>query len=128
VLGVGVGHTGLYVDNGGEDGPIIYDPSGSYRSRTRPRNGIFEGDEVDWNDYTDYQKSTGEDVEIFTFPTTPDEEKQIADRARQQGDPRGFLCTTMVSGAIAGTGPFQCVKLTRWPRDLKKQLDKKCNK
>ena len=120
VLGIGTGHVGIWVENNGNGESMIYDPSGSFKNTERGSDGIFSGDDADWDSYLKYQG----DATVFTFQTTSEEEKAIADRANLQGDPRGINCANYVSSTVSGIGQFKNVHITRWPGNFARQLRK----
>lgn len=49
-------------------------------------------------------------MKFFVFKTTPQEEKQIADRIDQIGGAAPFFPATSVSKALSGIGPFKNLK------------------
>jgi RHS repeat-associated protein len=121
-LGVNLGHVGLSVDNGIDGGPMIYDPSGSYLVGTRGSGGVLSGPDANWPDYLRYQMQGNTKVDVFVFPTTPEEERKIAQRTDILGDPRGINCARNVSQAIQGIGPFKDIIPTILPGRLRSQL------
>jgi hypothetical protein len=65
-------------------------------------------------------------VLIFNFPTTPEDEAEIARRLGYNDDaahdPRGLNCANTISDALSGVGPFKQLKPTRFPGSLANQL------
>jgi len=119
-------HTAVHVDNRAD--PVLYDPSGNYKPlfSVRTAGGTFDGAQADIVPYIKRHEGKGSTVETIVFNTTPEEEAEIARRAREQGDPRGFWCAGFVANTLRGVGPFK--DLSSWPylrpgalaRDLRK--------
>jgi uncharacterized protein RhaS with RHS repeats len=130
-------HAGLYLDHGvigvvpgkpmENTGREIYDPAGHYLNATRGEEGTFYGKDADLNNYINFQKEDGTNVEIYRFKTTPEEEREIAKKIQETGDPRGLSCAPSVSSVLSGTGPFKNLGTYRTPSGfgnaLKKLLD-----
>lgn len=114
-------HSAIHMTNGGE--PVFYDPSGAYRNTTRGSSALFYDEEANLFDYIQNSRSVGEWVETQTFATTAEQESQILSRIRQLGDRgRPFSCTSNVSTAISGIGPFSGVTKTAFPKKLSYKL------
>ena len=57
---------------------MLFDPAGSYRSGERGSGDAFYDSEANLADYVKHQADAdGPDVEIFEFPTKPEEDAQI---------------------------------------------------
>jgi RHS repeat-associated protein len=121
----GAGHAGVYVSNGGDGTSLIFDPYGSYNPSAnapatvsndlrdslyppRGSDGTISGGNL--QDYINYQKLDGPNVQVSNFDTTPQQETDIANQARQTGEPWPWgpnNCTTSTSSALSGVGPFK---------------------
>jgi RHS repeat-associated protein len=134
--GITVGtHAAVLIDNDGRGNPILYDPAGDYRAK----NHCGEGDacggfqeeypglggnpDADLGRYKKFQEKKGSTVKVFVFPTTPQEEKQIADRIDKIGGAAPFFCAASVSNALKGIGPFKNLKGSMSPGNLADQLN-----
>lgn len=122
-------HSGLFIipDDGDPEGRFLYDPSGSYMSREMGSGRALSGPEVSPEDYLRYQLRDGPSLTVRKYATTSKEEEQIMNRAFDLGGApadRWFDtgCTTGVSEAIKGVGPFRHVEHTMWPTQLDEQL------
>lgn len=113
-------HSGLVVLRG--DKATIYDPAGSFQNQTRGTGGIIEGPRSDFQSYVRYQFQDGNNVKLFVFPTTPEQEAQIIANAEDQGDPRGFSCTTSVTSVLQDIAQFKDLKVTMLPSNLMEQM------
>ncbi|KSV89750.1 hypothetical protein [Sinorhizobium sp. GL28] len=117
-------HSGLFIipDNGDAEGRFLYDPSGSYMSKEMGSGRALYGPEVSPEDYLQYQLRDGPNVTVRKFATTPEEEAEIIRRADENGGGGWADCTTLVSKAVSGVGPFRGVDETDWPVVLDRQL------
>jgi RHS repeat-associated protein len=107
-------HAAARVDNP-QGEATLYDPAGSYNplENGRPVRGsgdFITGRSADLESYVKYQQSTGSDVEILRFATTPAQEKAIADRVEEQGGRLPCYCANGTAGAISGIEPFKDIK------------------
>lgn len=115
-------HAALLIDNGGN--PILYDPAGMYGEKHHCGSGQACGDlDADASKYKKFHQDNGSTVKFFVFKTTPQEEKQIADRIDQLGGAAPFFCATSVSNALSGIGPFKNLKGSMFPGNLADQLN-----
>ena len=117
-------HAGLYL-TGTPDGDVLYDPSGSYKQHTRGSSGLLtrDDDHVSLEDYVNYHKATGSAVKTYAFDLSPADVNRIYGRAEKQGEQTGPWCTTYVSSAISGIGPFATVHNTLFPGSLASELE-----
>ncbi|WP_429807243.1 hypothetical protein [Ensifer sp. B1-9] len=122
-------HSGLFIiPRGGEaEDRLLYDPAGSYMSREMGSGRALYGPEVNPEDYLRYQLHDGPNVTVRRYATTPEEEELIKERVFNLGGaPAANLidtgCTTGVTEAIKGIGPFGQVEQTMWPTKLDEQL------
>ena len=100
-FGIGI-HSAAHVDNGPNNQPLLYDPAGDFRKGARPSGEAFSGEFASLEAYIKFQEGKGATVETTTIPTTPSQEKVIADRAISNGGaPIGGLCTLLTSAAIS---------------------------
>jgi RHS repeat-associated protein len=123
----GIDHVGMHIDNP-LGGPILYDPSGSYRVTEKVQfpdgssidgattQNLFHGDAANLDKYYDYiEKTWGKDYEKIVIKTTPEEEKRIADNIFQMDTPGIMDCAADVSTVVDGIGPFSKKGKTNWP-------------
>lgn len=110
-------HSALYIDSPGK-APFLYDPAGSYQPTSGEQRGsgdFFEGNDASISDYINYHTGNGDTVNIYPIPTSPDQEREIIDRAIRQGGAPPFGCAGAVSGALGGV----CgVESSGWPGRL----------
>lgn len=99
-LGFGV-HSSVYVDNGGDGQPALYDPAPN-SGEPRGTGDLFYGPDADLNDYRRYHENAGDTVETTRLPTTPQEEADIIRNAEEIGGANPFECTIAASGALGG--------------------------
>jgi hypothetical protein len=116
-------HSAVYLNNT-SDGPVLYDPAGSYKNTTRGSGGILtkEDDNATVADYTKYQTSTGSKVSTVTIPVSAADQNKIYTNAQSIGDPRGMSCAISVSTALKGVGPFKNLETTHLPGTLLKEV------
>jgi len=114
-------HAAVYLNNT-SDGPVLYDPAGSYQNNTRGSGGILtkEDDGATVADYTKYQSSTGSKVSAVTIPVSAADQEKIYKNAQSIGDPRGMNCAISVSTALKGVGPFKNWEVISLPGNLLK--------
>ncbi|WP_244512644.1 hypothetical protein [Ensifer sp. LC163] len=117
-------HTGLFImpDDGDPEGRLLYDPSGHYKPREMGTGDALYGPEVSPEDYLRYHLTGGPNVTVRKFNTTPEQEAEIQERIDDLGGGGVFDCTTNVTKAILGIGPFGEVEKTEWPVALDNQL------
>jgi RHS repeat-associated protein len=109
-------HAGLVIKSGTDT--VIYDPGGSYKTNAgRGSDDTIRGPEVNSEDYIRYQKNDGPNVDIHSYNTTPDQERQIKDRIEDHACFPG-LCARCTSNSLQGIGPFRNLPLTWTPRGL----------
>lgn len=113
----------------GNDGPALYDPSGSYPGppgSEPPGSGrVFIGNDASLAEYLNYWRGqSSPEPKIFCFGTTPAEERSIYGRMNDLGGGGSMSCATNVSTALEGIGPFSNLKPTFWPPALANQLEK----
>lgn len=113
-------HSGLMISRDGNN--LLYDPAGSYKGQTRGTGGTFDGPDANLADYVQFQKADGPEVLVFRFDTTPQQEAEIAANVEEIGDPRGWSCTTSVSGALNGVGEFKDLGIIRTPSGLENAM------
>jgi hypothetical protein len=116
-------HAGLYLNNT-SDGPVLYDPAGSYKSSTRGSGAILtKGDDgATLSDYIKYQNSTGSKVSTVTIPVAAADQEKIYKNAQSIGDPRGLNCAVSLSTALKGVGPFKDLEITYLPGTLPREM------
>ena len=110
-------HSAVYIDSNGRK-PFLYDPAGSYQpTNGEPRGSgdFFEGGKMSLSDYIKYHTENGDTVSIYPIPTTASQERDIIERAIEQGGAGPFGCAGAVSGALGGV----CgVESSAWPGQL----------
>jgi len=116
-------HAGLYLNNT-SDGPVLYDPAGSYKSSARGSGAILtKGDDgATLSDYIKYQNSTGSKVSTVTIPVAVADQEKIYKNAQSIGDPRGLNCAVSLSTALKGVGPFKDLEITYLPGTLLREM------
>lgn len=117
-------HSGLFIipDDGDREGKFLYDPSGTYMNREMGSGSALYGPDVSPEEYLKYQLLDGPNVTIRKYATTPEEEAEIIKRSDDIGGGGFFDCTTNVTRAINGVGPFAEIQETMWPTKLDRQL------
>jgi RHS repeat-associated protein len=123
-------HTAMRVDNPlGE--PVMYDPAGKsyhpvdqYGGPIRGSGDQFEGKYADLQALLDIYEAEGYKCDVYSFKTTPEEEKTIADRIEEKGGVSPLLCATAISDVLRGVGPFEKLKGSIFPGRLGKGLSK----
>ncbi len=128
-------HAALLVDNDGRGNPILYDPAGDYGAKNHCGSGEACGGfqeeypglggnpDADLGRYKKFQEKKGSTVKVFVFPTTPQEEKKIADRIDKLGGALPGFCSANVSDALRGIGPFKNLNGSMSPGTLAEQLN-----
>jgi RHS repeat-associated protein len=116
-------HSGAWIGNQGD--PVLYDPNGSYHSGTRGDEGIFGEEEASLQDYIAFQGLDGDDVQIYTFNTTPEEEAALVARLDKSEvvDPGFFSCAISTAALLDGIGPFKNLGAHLTPRGLGRSLE-----
>jgi RHS repeat-associated protein len=124
-------HAALLIDNGQDGKPFLYDPAGAFgHDRCKSPAGECSsqdenGDNANAKKYIDFYRSDPSfyGYQLFIFSTTPEQEKQIADRIATFPEAAPGFCSISVSDAISGIGPFKNVKGgTFFPGNLADQL------
>jgi hypothetical protein len=124
----GIGsHSALLVSRNGDN--VLFDPAGSYvpasvkaEGGQRGSGDVFEEKDANLKSYVDYQKSTGSEVKVLKFNTTPQQEATIKARIEQQPGIAPGSCAVATSTVISGVGPFKDVQPMRWPGRLYEKL------
>jgi RHS repeat-associated protein len=119
-------HAGLYITNGSDNQPTVYDPNSTYNPYdTRTASGTVSGNNVNWLDYYNFQKLNGANVQFYVFLTTPEEEQQIYKNAHDLGNSNtgvtgtlGLSCSENTSAALNGVGPFKNLGTYWFPSNL----------
>jgi RHS repeat-associated protein len=133
-------HAGFFISTPGQP-TFIYDPYGSFNpSATAPANvnsatrdqtypprgsdGTIEGS--NFPDYWNFQHTDGPDIESYVFDTTPEEEDQLRQRARETGEQGTVLwdgtCAKNTSSVLSGVGPFKNLPYSNTPAGLGSSL------
>ncbi|MGQ5525218.1 hypothetical protein ACUHMQ_18420, partial [Chitinimonas sp. PSY-7] len=113
-------HAGVVVGSGKD--AVLYDPGGSYRNKDKGSGDALYGREVNLDDYIRYQRKDGENVQAYTFPTTPEQEAIIKERIENNGSRGPGFCASDTSKAIDGIGPFKGLGASVTPRGLGRSL------
>jgi len=121
-----------FLDLRPRDGTDLLQPKSALADDDGLLRGALYEDEADLADYIHFQERDGPDVEVFYFPTTPEDDKQIIDRIMEIGGCGFAECTVCSSAAVRGIGPFKTLGAVRTPlgfakalRELQKDLQKK---
>jgi RHS repeat-associated protein len=109
-------HSGLVVGSG--SGAVLYDPGGSYNNAEKGSGDALYGQGVDLGDYTRYQQKDGSDVQVYRFPTTPEEEALIKERIDNGGFNMPGSCALDTSSTLNGIGPFKNLGIYLTPSGL----------
>ncbi|WOS61347.1 hypothetical protein [Sinorhizobium fredii] len=127
------GHIGMVIipDDDNPENYFLWDPNGSYPSKEFGSDRPLWGPGVSLQDYVRYQMTDGPNVIVRRYDTNAEHEKEIQTRIEQIGGAPltdwglpGMGCTTGVSRAIDGVGPFGKVDETMWPSKLDEQLER----
>jgi len=121
------GHVGIFVGdrNCSCQKNTIYDPAGSFSPRNRGSGDTISGVAADLGKYLDYQRRDGRNVDTYTFDTDEMTEKELLKSIDDNGGcPIGGLCSTCLSNAIRGIGPFGLVSGSMWPNWLGNQIER----
>jgi RHS repeat-associated protein len=113
-------HAGVEVGTGKD--AVLYDPGGSYHNDEKGSGDALYGRGVNLNDYINYQKKDGSDVQTYTFPTTPSEEAAIKARIENNGSRGPGFCAADTSKALKGIGPFKNLGISVTPSGLGRAL------
>jgi RHS repeat-associated protein len=123
-------HAALLIDNGYDGKPLLYDPAGAYgHDRCKSPAGECSsqdenGDNANVKKYLDFYKADPSHYghRLFIFSTTPEQEKQIADRIATFPETAPGFCSITVSDALSGIGPFKNLKGSFLPGNLADEL------
>jgi RHS repeat-associated protein len=115
-------HAALWVTNGPEQMPFLYDPAGGYRELYKGSGDALYGAEADLAAYIQWQESTGSWVATYSYDTTAAEESQIANNAIGIGGASPGQCSQAVSSALQGVGPFKNLDIHVLPGALANEL------
>lgn len=112
-------HAGLYINT---QGRILYDPGGSYRNDIKGSMNVLDGADANLSDYIKFQQTDGSNVEIFQFPLTSEQDRQILKNIEdhERCDPGD--CSKCVSDVLRGVGPFKNLGEYRFPSNLANKL------
>jgi len=113
-------HAGVVVGSGADAG--LYDPGGSYYNDIKGSGDALYGDDVNLEDYIDYQLEDGPDVQTYTFPTTPAQEALIMEQIDSGGFNISGSCAVDVSSVLNGIGPFKDLGISPTPSLLNNSL------
>ncbi|MFY9260520.1 MAG: RHS repeat-associated core domain-containing protein [Gallionella sp.] len=91
-------HAGAVIGN------VVYDPGGHYYSDRTAQDENFK---PTLEDYIKYQKEDGADVQIYTFPTSKEEDELIDYRIINSPTENGGFCATSLRDNLSGIGPFK---------------------
>jgi RHS repeat-associated protein len=116
----GIGHAGVVVGSGRS--ATLYDPGGSYRNAEKGSGDALYGRDVNLQDYINYQKRDGPDVQTYSVATTPEQEAEIRNRIENEGFNVPGSCAVDTSGALKGIGPFKNLGTSFTPGGLGRSL------
>jgi RHS repeat-associated protein len=120
----GLGHVGVYTGSGND--AIIYDPGGSFTTPQGIPAGsgdVFYGEEADLGRYLEYQYIDGDDVTVYTFNTTKEEEDKLKIIIDEQGGCAPLLCSTCSGSALRQLERFKSLGSTRTPWGMKSEME-----
>jgi len=137
-------HAALYVDYGDSKkeqdkiipikSPLLYDPNGAaYTPNINPLTGAATRSSGDtfYNEQANLEKfyqshfNAGSSfIKEYTFKTTPEQELELANKINDSASAGTLGCSTSVSEALGGIGPFKNLKSSFWPKNLDKDLGK----
>ncbi|MGO9830218.1 MAG: RHS repeat-associated core domain-containing protein [Myxococcaceae bacterium] len=106
---IGDSHVALYVTNGLDGHPTLFDPGGSYVQRFGGGSQwIFTGSQASWQGYVNYWQRQGSSPHPMIFFTSPKEEAQIASNFQTlyPNNPGPGLCAVSVSSCLQGVPTF----------------------
>lgn len=75
-------------------------------------------------EFLNYHRLDGDEVFVFEFVTTKEEERRIMERIDERGGGRPFTCAVSTSSVLDGVGPFKDLGVFRTPAGLKRRLSK----
>jgi hypothetical protein len=108
----------------------MYDPAGkSYNPVDQYGRPIRERDKF-WGEHADLQalldtyEAEGYKCDVYSFNTTPEEEKAMADRIEEKGSVASGFCSAAISNVLYDIGPFEKLKGSYFPGRLGKELSK----
>ena len=113
-------HAGVVVGSGSD--AVLYDPGGNYRNAEKGSGDALYGRDVNLNDYINYQRKDGSEVQIYTFLTTPAQEAAIKARIENNGSRGPGYCAADTSKALDGIGPFKGLGISITPSGLGRAL------
>ena len=116
-------HVGTFVTTLGKpDKNVLYDAGGSFQLSTRGSGDAFFGGEADLKAYIQYQKKDGNDVKVFRFITTPQEDDIFRQNIDDQSGCMGGMCAICSGNVLRGTGPFKSLGSTKTPAGMAREL------
>jgi RHS repeat-associated protein len=117
-------HSAVHVTN--NTNPTMYDPGGTYMAGGQSGSGyMISGAGADVQLYRKYKESSGSQVSIKMFDTTPEEERQIVSNIENAPKYFPLTCGKRVSNVLKGVGPFKELGTYFFPASLDKALDKR---
>lgn len=129
---VGGSHVAVMVTNPKGDGPVIYDPSGSFPARNRASDQIILDDNNDGvntptvEEYIEYHTKGGATATTYTVDTTSEEVSEILKAMVETGDGGVASCAISTTDALKSSGVDDFEGLTNniYPGGLKADMDK----
>jgi RHS repeat-associated protein len=118
---VGIGsHSALYISS---PKPVIYDPSGSY-AFSKTGEEFAYGPLADINKFKDFHKKLdGHTTDVSCRKTSPEEDKKIYEKALEQDQGYGPVCSRRISDVLSGSPSFPGVSPGTWfPGNLARQF------
>jgi len=130
-LGTNFGsHAALLIDNGMGGKPFLYDPAGSYSHDVcRSPHGDCSSSDEGGNDanvkkFLEFHQADPNyyGYKLFIFSTTPEQESAIMDQINSLPNIMGGFCSSAVSDALSGVGPFKNLPPSLTPGGLADDL------
>lgn len=109
-------HAALYMSQGDNGGPFLFDPSGSYARSHGGGNGDFiDKDAADIDKFAKYHKEKyDDDTEKTCKDTSEEEEERLVNKILESPDPGIAQCAINVSNILHGSPYFPNVDANIW--------------
>ena len=118
-IGVGT-HSAIYISG---PKPVIYDPSGNY-AYSKTGEEFAYGPLADIQKFRDFhKKKDGDSTDVSCRKTTSEEDKKIYEKALEQDQGFGPVCSRRISDLLSGSPSFPGVSPGTWfPGNLARQF------
>jgi len=124
-------HSAVHIEN--NEGPLLYDPAGSYVTAVKSDPTRFYrcalgdtcfGPDASVENFVEFHKANGNRSKVFVFNTTLKEQRRIAENVYAEGIGKPLYCAVAIVNVLKGIGPFLNLKRTMLPGRLATQLEK----